>query len=133
MCLRSPNYGLEKLSISYNDLTDKGIQFWGRTDQQFQVEKSVDAACCDAVTPSGWSSFLQCLQNPSTALVELDLTHNNINDEVMIAFAIAHNITLHMWGNFGITLVGWRHLGTRCATKRASVQFTHPTIRSILS
>jgi hypothetical protein len=46
--------------------------------------------CCNAdITQAGWVALSNVLRNPNSALEELDLTSNFINDEVMFSFAEA--------------------------------------------
>lgn len=114
-CLQSPNCGLEKISMGFSRITNEGIAAVGSALSNNSTLKSLESYSCSLVSFSGWRSFALCLRNPDSALEELKLGGNSINDEVMSAFAdtLVYNTSLRrlvVSKNSGLTTVGWAAL-----------------------
>ena len=95
--LHDSNLDLDKLDLGSNCIDDEGMQIL----IQLLVSNMSSLKCLELgynrqVTPTGWQALTVYLQSPNFALEQLGLHQNNINDDIVIAFAsvLAQNNTL---------------------------------------
>ncbi len=116
--LLSPNCTLECLQLGSTNLDDFNLQLLANVLAHNGSLKRLGLCSNPAVTPATWMAFATYLQSPSSALEELDLSNNSINDDALLLFvdALADNNMLRKFDfshNTAVTDAGWmalRHL-----------------------
>ena len=103
---------LQYLFISYTEINDEGIEALVPALATCCHLKELFISNNQSITARGWNSLAAILESPSCNLRELYISGNNINDEVVAAFAnvLKKNRTLHtldLWSNSSITNIGW--------------------------
>eukprot|EP00571_Detonula_confervacea_P006377 CAMPEP_0172324414 /NCGR_PEP_ID=MMETSP1058-20130122/51331_1 /TAXON_ID=83371 /ORGANISM="Detonula confervacea, Strain CCMP 353" /LENGTH=594 /DNA_ID=CAMNT_0013040689 /DNA_START=8 /DNA_END=1792 /DNA_ORIENTATION=+ len=127
-CLRNPNSSLEKLSIAGNNIDDEGAAAVANALANNTVLKALNASD-NGSAGAEWRSLSACLQNPTSALENLDLRQNNIDERAVIDFAdaLAHNTSLNTLlidDNPGLTTRSWAALSNTLCNK-SSIERTY--------
>ena len=110
--LSNPNSSLEKLNLVGDEIGDEGAHAFAAAIANDTSLKSLEFNYVDSISTDVWMILLQSLLNPdSSALVELNLINNNIDDEglSMIGSELGNNSTLktlNLKGNGLITPTG---------------------------
>jgi len=125
--LQDSNLSLIKFDLSGNNIDDEGIQLLVPLVSRMSSLVQLDLRSSSA-TPTGWHSLTGYLQSPNFTLKSLDLAENNIDDDVVVAFAsvLEHNKTLKFLALYGctdeddlysITERGWAAISTLLCNK----------------
>mmetsp|Transcript_36330 Transcript_36330/g.77482 ORF Transcript_36330/g.77482 Transcript_36330/m.77482 type:complete len:628 (+) Transcript_36330:205-2088(+) len=127
----SPACCLRELNLQNNDINDEGIVVLTEAFSQNTILKDVDLSLNSDVTPSGWLRFSACLRSPSSSIELLDLSHNDIRDEVMGALgaALANNVTLRsihfsskVTRRHPVSASGWRSFFDSLRSSKSALQ-----------
>ena len=94
--LQGVNLDLAKLNLGNNSINDEGMQLLVRLLSNTSSLKYLCLRKMRLLTPTGWQALTGYVQSPSFALKELDLGHNNINDDTLIPLisALGYNKTM---------------------------------------
>jgi len=125
--LQDSNLSLIKFDLSTNNIDDEGIQLLVPLVSRMSSLVQLDLRS-SSVTPTGWRALVGYLQSPNFTLKSLDLAENNIDDDLVVAFASAleHNKTLKILalyacvdedGLLSITERGWLAVSTLLCNK----------------
>jgi len=95
--LQDSNLNLVKLYIDDNQIDDEALQLLVLLVSSMTSLKDLRLSCNRLVTPTGWQALTGYMQSPNSALEELRLNGNKLNDDTVVTFAraLAHNNTLH--------------------------------------
>jgi Ran GTPase-activating protein (RanGAP) involved in mRNA processing and transport len=112
--LCSPICLLERLTLEEADLDDNAFTVLGYSllENKSLAYLKIGLGSTSRVTSAGWGGLLRCLRNPTSTLLELDVSRCRIVDAgaTEIADALANNSTLKkldMQYNRQITAAGW--------------------------
>ena len=93
--LESPRCSMQELFLHYNEFNDEALTYLGNALANNCILRRLSLKNLEGnrVTSSGWRAFAAVLQYPNSALEELDLGGNSINDDVLASFAnsLTHN------------------------------------------
>ena len=111
--LQNPTSALVKLYLADNSINDHAL-IWisnALVNNNYTKLRHLDLEHSTNVTPIGWDALSTVLLHPSSALEELNVSQNSINDHNMISFvnALAGNRSLmkmNLSGNH-VTAMGW--------------------------
>ena len=119
--LQNPRCMLQELHLYNNNFNDDDVAYLAISLGFNGILKHLDLAYNMGVSSSGWRAFLAFLQNPNSALEELDLGGNLINDDVLASFAnsLTHNNKLKelFIDDRNITSTGWDALSNVLCNK----------------
>ena len=96
VALQDSDLDLVKLDVRGNSINDDVMQLLVGIISGMRSLKYLNLSSNRLVTPAGWQALTAYLQSPKLTLKSLYLSENNINDDIVIAFARAleHNKTL---------------------------------------
>jgi hypothetical protein len=127
--LCSPICLLERLSLEEADLDDNAFTVLGYSllKSKLLTYLKIRLGSNSRVTSAGWSGFLRCLRNPTSTLLELDVSGCKIVDPgaIEIADALANNSTLKklsIQDNKQITAAGWVSFFNRLINSSCSLE-----------
>ena len=111
--LRCSTTELQYLHLPNNEINDEGIDTLVPSLTNYNSLRVLDLSNSHSITTRGWQSFAAILEASNSDLAELYISRNNIDEEVVAAFASAlmNNHTLHtldIGNNPSITAVGWQ-------------------------
>ena len=121
--LQSPRCMLQKLFLHYNEINDEAVTYLGNVLANNCTLRRLGLGDLEGnrVTSSGWRAFAAILQNPNSALEELDLARNQINNDVLDSFAnsLMHNNKLKelFIDDRSVTSTGWDALSNVLCNK----------------
>ena len=111
--LQNPTSALEELKLSNNSINDHALISISNAlvNNDYTRLRYLGLGENTDVTPIGWDALSTVLLHPSSALEELDVSQNSINDHNIISFvnALAGNrslIKMNLRGNH-VTAMGW--------------------------
>jgi len=108
------NCDLQKLDISSNNIDDEVMPTLVSSLGRISSLNRLELASCLSVTSQGWQTFSNLLQNTNCKLTMLNISNNQIDDDVFTAFAAAlvNNSSLHTLfiNDAHITKSGWSAL-----------------------
>lgn len=78
---------LLKLNLSCNGFSNEDVTHLANSLTNNCRLIELDISINSEVTSSGWRAFAAVLQNPNSALEKVDLTGNQINNDVLVSFA----------------------------------------------
>ena len=112
--LQNPTSALEELKLSNSSINDHALISISNAlvNNDYTRLKYLGLRENTDVTPIGWDALSTVLLHPSSALEELDVSQNSINDHNMISFvnALAGNrslIKMNLSDNNDVTATGW--------------------------
>ena len=112
--LQNPTSALEELKLSNSSINDHALISISNAlvNNDYTRLKYLGLKENTDVTPIGWDALSTVLLHPSSALEELDVSQNSINDHNMISFvnALAGNrslIKMNLSDNNDVTATGW--------------------------
>jgi len=117
--LRMRETQLEKLDLTCNGIGNEGVACLGRLLSNMSTLKTLDMNNMDGIlitiSPQGWQTFFNSLQDSSLDLVNLDFSNNNIDDEglqllVRLASRMSSLKYMNLSCNRLITPTGWQAL-----------------------
>ena len=85
--LSSPHCMLLKLNLSCNGFSNEDVTHLANSLTNNCRLIELDISINSEVTSSGWRAFAAVLQNPNSALEKVDLTGNQINNDILVSFA----------------------------------------------
>ena len=136
--LLNPDSALKRLDISHNNIDNEGVAALSRSFAYMRSILSLDLIDNRSITTTGWLVLTTLLQSPISLIKEINIYNNNINDEVLIAFAtaLADNTklqTLWLKADGAITLRGWDALSQLLCNKSSidSIYSSNHTLRNI--
>lgn len=99
------------LMLGGNHIDDEGATFLGESLVVNTTLKKIDLTETH-ITPTGWQQISKCLSDPTSLLLDIDISECDMNDEGAVAFfsALAKNRSVRvlcMQGNESITSTGW--------------------------
>jgi len=126
--LQDSNLDISTLYLDSNRIDNEGMQLLVGILSGMSSLKCLELGYNRQVTPTGWQALTVYLQSPNFALEQLGLHQNNINDDIVIAFAsvLAQNNTLERLAlhdcfgednNESITERGWGAVSTLLCNK----------------
>jgi hypothetical protein len=116
--LQSPNSTMESLDLSGNSYNDDEIQCLSTALASNSRLRELQLSCNLDVTATGWQSFSNVLQAPTSVLEQLDLSYNHIDDNVLATLAnvLANNAMLKEMKlcslKHDVTITGWQTFTT---------------------
>jgi len=83
------NLDLVNLSLRYNSIDDRGVQLLVQFVSNMSSLKELHLDYNGLVTPTGWQALSDLLQRSNVALEKLDIEGNNVNNDTVVALAVA--------------------------------------------
>ena len=105
---------LRTLNLNRNNIDDEGVEFLVHALSSCNQLQELHLSSNRSITKRGWKTVSTLLELPDSNLEEIDLSRNNINDEVALIFvnSLRSNCKvkiLDLHDNDGITVEGWMH------------------------
>ena len=85
---------LQYLYLSENEINDEGIEALVPALATCSHLEDFHLSNNPSITTKGWQSFATVLEAPNSNLERLDISQNNIDDEVVATFASALALTI---------------------------------------
>lgn len=115
-CLSSDNFSVSELNLRDNNIDDESLDAFTSSLGNNTTLKDLNLGYNEAVSCIGWHSFFDMFKTNKSALQELNLDGNNVDDASVYSFlgASIHDslASLHLEENESITAVGLRALST---------------------
>lgn len=124
--LQNPNSVLEKLNLSCNAIRDDVAAALTNAFINNSRLRELDFSTNRSITLTGWMAFLTVLLNPISVLEKLNLSCNEMINEVVeaVTTSLAANTRLReldLSCNFNITTAGWVTFSKRSTQSQHSV------------
>ena len=87
--LQGSNLDLVNLSLRYNSIDDRGVQLLVQLVSNMSSLKELRLDNNYWVSTTGWQALSDLLQRPNVALEKLDIEGNNMNNDTVVALAVA--------------------------------------------
>jgi len=115
-CLTSDNFSVAELNLRDNNIDDESLDAFTSSLGNNTTLKDLNLGYNEAVSCIGWHSFFDMFKMHRSALQELNLDGNNVDDASVYSFlgtSIHDSLTsLHLEENESITAIGLRALST---------------------
>jgi len=129
---------LVKLDITYSNVGNKGITALGSLLSNMSTLKTLELECMSksmnfdesTITPQGWVSFFNSLQDSNLDLVHLSVEDNSIDDEglqLLVRFVSNMNSLKALWlgRNRRVTPSGWQALSDYLQSPNFALEELH--------